>query len=397
MKRAESQLSVLSIGYTREMWDASGNNDTQNRLAHYASQLDQYWLITNSYRRHGLTPRRNGNVSLLPTNAYSPVDSFIRILAMARRIIRGNRVTVIQSQDPILTGLAGILLGRWYKVPVNVCVYGPNVFDPHWVRSQRSNKFLAPIGKWVLRRASSIQVDGQLTARRLAEALGPHIPIYIKPMIPSHFDRLLAIKPAPERDGPVVKLVFIGRLEAQKNLGMLADVFDAVNARLQGSSTRVVLELLGEGAERPVLEARLAKAIQAGQVVFRGQVPGSALTDTLAGAGMLVLTSFYEGYPRVLMEAAAAGLPIVSTAISGADEAIVDGVSGFITPIGDVAAFTEKVVVLAQDAALRRVQGEEARAHILKSLASAKGHADMQIEIWRSLERGSSTSEVKHG
>jgi glycosyltransferase involved in cell wall biosynthesis len=375
-------LSVLSIGYTREMWDAAGDNDTQTRLAHYARHLGHYWLITNSYRRHALPARHTGNISLMPTNAFTPVDSFLRILWMGRKILKSGNVAVIQAQDPILTGLAAVLLGRRFGVPVNVCVYGPNVFDPYWVKSHWSYRFLAPVGKWVLRRAAGVQVDGKLTAHRLGLALGPGVPIFVKPMIPRHFDALLALPPQTARDPGIVRLVFIGRLTAQKNLRMLAETFVRARDELSADGIRLELDILGEGEERESLERRLQAAVRDGSVVFRGQVPGSALADAFVRADALVMTSYYEGYPRVLMEAAAAGLPIATTAISGADEAIVDGKSGFITPIEDRDAFVGSLKKLALDPGLRRSMGTHARGHIREALESAQGHADMQLDIW---------------
>jgi glycosyltransferase involved in cell wall biosynthesis len=380
-----SGLSVLSIGYTREMWDPAGDNDTQNRLKYYAQNLDRYWLVTNAYRRHGLSARRMDNIELLPTNGWTPVDSFVRMLLMGHRILGAGKVSVIQAQDPILTGFAGLLLGCLYRVPVNVCVYGPNVFDEYWIRAHWSHRILAPVGRWVLRRASGIQVDGRLTATRLRRALGANARIFVKPVRPQHFDALLALEPQQRRDAAVFRLLFLGRLEAQKNLPMLAAVFERARTRLAEHGITLMLDVFGDGAERRDMERRLAGSVRAGTVAFHGQVSANIIAKALERADTLVLTSYYEGYPRVLMEAAAAAVPIVSTAISGADEAILEGETGFITPIGDVEAFAAKIVTLARDPARRADMGRRGREHIREALAASKGHAAMQIDFWRQL------------
>ena len=378
--------SVLSIGYTRELWEAH-DNDTRSRLEFYAAHLEHYWLITNSYKRHRLKAQRSGGMELIPTDARGPLDSFLKMIFIGRRILHKNRVSVVQAQDPILTGLAAVLLGRWFKVPVNICVYGPNVFDLYWVRAHWTHRFQAPLGRWVLRNAASIQVDGLLTARRLRQALGEGVPIHAKPMIPRHFGSLLELEktnePAPDR----FRMLFIGRLEQQKNLAMLADVFILAQEAFAASGVRLELELLGEGSQAAELKARLASFVASGQVLFRGQVAASALSQAFRDADVLVLTSYYEGFPRVMMEAAAAGVALVTTAVSGSDEAVVDGKTGFVTPIGDREAFVEKLSLLVRAPSLRRSMGEAGRLHIRETLAASSDHAEKQLKIWEALDR----------
>jgi glycosyltransferase involved in cell wall biosynthesis len=378
--------SVLSIGYTRDLWE-SGDNDTRSRLEFYASRLERYWLVTNSYKRHGLQPQRRGNMDLVPTDARGPIDSFLKMLRIGSGILRRHRVTVVQAQDPILTGLAATLLAKWHGVPVNVCVYGPNVFDPYWVGAHWTHRFQAPLGRWVLRRADSIQVDGLLTARRLRESLGEGVPIHAKPMIPSHFGALLGIEKSSGPDPDRFRMVFIGRLEQQKNLAMLADVFVRVHEAFAPLGVRIEMEVLGDGSQRAEFEARLSPYAASGAVVFRGQVAASELSRALREADALVLTSYYEGFPRVMMEAAASGVALVTTAVSGSDEAVVDGTTGFVTPIGDRAAFVERLSRLIRDPALRRSMGEAGRRHIREALAASSDHAEKQIRIWEALDR----------
>ena len=87
-----------------------------------------------------------------------------------------------------------------------------------------------------------------------------------------------------------------------------------------------------------------------------------------ADSDVFVLTSDFEGYPRVLMEAAASALPTVTTAISGSDESIRDGESGFIVPIGALAEIAAKIRLLIEDPELRARQGAVARAHARSQL-----------------------------
>jgi glycosyltransferase involved in cell wall biosynthesis len=100
-----------------------------------------------------------------------------------------------------------------------------------------------------------------------------------------------------------------------------------------------------------------------------------------------VLTSRYEGNPRVLMEAAAAALPAVTTAVGGSDEWVEDGVAGFVVPVGDGAAHADRVLRLVQGDALRRRMGEAARAAAAARVAGASDPAH-QVRIWEEIVRG---------
>jgi glycosyltransferase involved in cell wall biosynthesis len=382
---ADKPLSILSFGFTRSLFDENGTDDTRERLLAYAEHLGRYVVVVNSYRAHRLQEARLGrNLQAIPTNARNAPHSFLRMLGIGARqlwALRGERV-LVQAQDPAFTGLVAALLGLAFRRKVNVCVYGPNPFDPHWIRCAPKNRFLAPIGRWVMRRAAGIQVDGKMTASSLRAAL-PGMPIRVKPLIPNGLGRFLDLPLDRPEEGPV-RFLFIGRLDPQKNLPMLASVFRKLQERLSGGpdGPKAVLEVVGTGQGDARLRAELAPV--AHTVRFHGSVPYARLPEHYGNASVLLLTSWYEGYPRVLMEAAAAGLPIVSTAVSGSDDAIVDGVSGHIVPIADEEAFVSRLECLVKDANGRRAMGAAARRHAHEKM-NPQGNNAMQIRIWREL------------
>jgi glycosyltransferase involved in cell wall biosynthesis len=101
-------------------------------------------------------------------------------------------------------------------------------------------------------------------------------------------------------------------------------------------------------------------------------------------ADVFVLPSTYEGYPRVLIEAAAAGLAAVSTRVGGADEMIRDGETGYIIAHGDEPGFTAALVDLVDGVAPRERMGQAARAHAAACVAQAASPSE-QIRIWEHL------------
>ena len=129
----------------------------------------------------------------------------------------------------------------------------------------------------------------------------------------------------PKGDGR--KLIYIGRLSPEKNIGLILKAVARV-AELDWS-----LQIIGDGEEREALK-KLAEdlGIQK-QVQFSGWVdePWKGVTEAAA----LVLSSYYEGVPLVILEALARGIPVLSSAVGSIPEVIVPGENGYLYPSGD--------------------------------------------------------------
>ena len=141
-------------------------------------------------------------------------------------------------------------------------------------------------------------------------------------------------------------LVGIGRLHPQKRFDRLIDAFAAI----AGRHPEWDLAILGEGPLRAELEARIAAAELTDRIHLVGQTGN--LADWFGRADLFALTSDHEGFPNVLLEALAHGLPAVSVdCMTGPRQILRDGTDGLLVPEGDPAA-------LAQ--ALDRVMGDDA-------------------------------------
>ncbi|MCC6765163.1 MAG: glycosyltransferase [Deltaproteobacteria bacterium] len=155
---------------------------------------------------------------------------------------------------------------------------------------------------------------------------------------------------------PRLVLLCVGRIEPVKNHPML---FRAL-ATLRRTHD-VVLRLVGDGPLEGQYREDLARAGLADAVEFLGyryDVP--ALT---AAADVVVLTSVKEGIPRALMQAAAVGVPAVATDVKGSREVVVDGVTGYLVPLGDAERLTDRLDALLAAPALRAQMGLRAAAH----------------------------------
>lgn len=158
------------------------------------------------------------------------------------------------------------------------------------------------------------------------------------------------------RDG--TRLIFVGRLDAVKGVPVLLDAFAEARDTLPGLS----LTLVGDGPDRAELEAEVIASGLAGAVIFAGYRSQAEVAALLAEHDALVLPSFAEGVPVVLMEAMAARLPVIATAVGGVGELVEHGVSGLTVPPGDGAALRAAILQVLGDGALRTRMGAAGRA-----------------------------------
>jgi glycosyltransferase involved in cell wall biosynthesis len=147
-------------------------------------------------------------------------------------------------------------------------------------------------------------------------------------------------------------LGFVGRLTRDKGISELVESF----LRLGHEFPDLRLLLLGHSEEEDLLDVETRRCLKAHpHVILAGEVvdtaPYYALMDVLA------LPSHREGFPNVVLEAYAAGKPVVAARATGTVDAVVDGETGLLFPVGDTAALTSAVQTLLSDKASARKFG----------------------------------------
>lgn len=154
-----------------------------------------------------------------------------------------------------------------------------------------------------------------------------------------------------------VVLIYTGRLGPEKNLPFLLRSF----AGTAQAYDNVALLLVGDGSERDNLQDRVVHMRLANRVHFAGMVPYHELPRYLAAADAFVTASVTEVHPLSVIEAMAAGLPVLGIDSPGVGDLIDDGVNGLLVAEEDLAAFTAKMVRLVTSHEHRRRMGAQAR------------------------------------
>lgn len=152
--------------------------------------------------------------------------------------------------------------------------------------------------------------------------------------------------------GERLRLILVGRLSPEKGIGGLLQALALVPA-----AQRPRLVIVGDGPMRAELDA-LVNELGLGELVsFVGRLPEAETLAEIARSDALVLPSFMEGLPIVLMEAMALGKPVIATRVAGVPELVTDGVDGLLFTPSKWDELAAKIATLAGDEGMRRRLG----------------------------------------
>ena len=291
------------------------------------------------------------------------------------------------------TSKAGIV-GRWaaWRAKVPVVIHGIHIL-PHvnegWLQR---HVFLA------IERASAritdafVNVGQDMMDQALRDRIGrpdQHLVIpsgmdleKFRSAFASHVEWEKILGPAAEGLPEAPRfVVLVSRLEQRKGQSAFLEIFQSIARRVP----QAVLLLAGEGPERAALEARVKELNLHGRVVFAGFREDVENLLSIAEVGLL--TSRREGLPRVIIQYALAGLPVVATDIPGVREVIEPGVHGFTAPPDDLSGMEEPLVRLLTDEPFRlemaaRIRAKDFSAWSIESMVGQLDRLYRKLAAW---------------
>lgn len=195
--------------------------------------------------------------------------------------------------------------------------------------------FRALEAAWLRRSAGAIAISSSLADFvERHNAVRPDTVLYGWPSGP---------EPPSRPAGSVRRLLAVGRLEAQKGYDVLIEAV----AQLRASGADVRLDIAGEGRQRALLQASIYRHGLRDHVALLGQ--RSDVPELMAQADAFVHTARWEGFGLVLLEAMAAGLPVVTTAVGAIPEVVAGHETALLVPPDDAPAFAAAVRALVDD------------------------------------------------
>jgi glycosyltransferase involved in cell wall biosynthesis len=271
------------------------------------------------------------------------------------RALREIRAVVKQVRPDLLAvhsskaGILGRIAGRSLRIPVLLTAHGWN-FTPGI--PPVSAAMYRRIERWFGPLASKIITVSEFD-RRLALSAG----ITTEDRLVTVHNGMPDVPPALRADPAraPVRLVMIARFEPQKDhatlLRALAGLLDHTWE----------LDLVGEGPLMPQMRSLATELGMIDRVRFLGQ--RTDVDQILANGQASLLATNWEGFPRSILEAMRAGLPVVASSVAGIDESVRDGETGYLVPRGGVDLLRDRIRRLLSDPALRVRLGTNGRAY----------------------------------
>ncbi len=385
-------MRVLMISLDASLLgDPHGN--TIQRHMEYARRIGELVIVTYNPASQPKTVQQfSDHLTVYPTNT-RPVLFPWQAYRLAARLQRAHPADVVTTQDPFATGFVGTLLKWRFKLPLNVQSHSHFFENPDWLAERPlRNRLLYTLAGFTIKQADTnrvlserekaIYVKRGVPPERVLVLTAPTPVNRFAPPVPEAERIALRAKLGIAADAPM--LLWVGFPAEFKHVDLLLDAYRLV----QAARPETKLVLAGDFSTRPQFVQRATAA----GVLFAGRVPHEQLPAYYQIASLYVHSSRYEGVARVLMEALAAGVPVVSTDHLGADEVVRDGVTGRLTP-HTAQALAAAVLELLDEPARARAMGAAGQRDVLERFDYER-QVERVVETYRvtlALARGRSS------
>lgn len=212
--------------------------------------------------------------------------------------------------------------------------------------------FRAWYGRFVLSRVRCIRTLGPSIARRLTEHGITNAIVLANGVETGAVSRV-----SVEARNGQIHLLFVGTLSRDKGFGVLMEASEI----LAETTSAFQIHCMGQWASTAYEEEarnHISVANMSKHYVFHGVKTGSSKWKVFSNSHVLVLPSFFEGQPLVILEGMSFGIPIVSSCVGAIPDTVKDGRNGFLIPPGDAIALANKLEDLICDANLRDRMGQ---------------------------------------
>lgn len=305
-----------------------------------------------------------GKVVVLVPDKGNKLLALFKLWRKARKL--STPFDLVTVQDPYFLGFLAVKLAEKFQIPLEVQVHG----------FEKTGGLRARLARCVITRATKIRVVSERLRKELTKSYKlKATSLYTLPV----YTQIEELVRKPKRNTVPYPFTFltVGRLVSVKNISLQITAF----AKLAKEVPHVRLQIVGEGPLLQSLQYKVKSLKLEDKVIFEGEQKNVGKYYTQADA--FLLTSDYEGWGRVALEAAAYRLPVIMTNVGLANEVLHNEESCIVVPVGD-----EEQLYLAMkellDAPSLRVQLGEGAFKAFKALPSSEEEVKKQVEYWRS-------------
>jgi len=327
-------------------------------------------------RRSDLKPAPYGEVEMHPTYSHSRLTFPIDALRVGSQLHLKNPFGLIVAEEPMGSGLAGYWLKKRFHIPLLIKCHTPYFQNTRWFFERPQNPVYYFLAIFLLCHSDMVQVESQLLAQSLM-AIGiskRKIQVCPTPIKTNLFDEPPTFSDRPFQQ----KLLSVGRLISAKGVSnLLKAVHTLVDWRKDPK-----LVIAGEGPLRSPLEKQAVRLRIENRVSFRGFVSQQTLPSLYKECDVFVLPSLYDSRPKVLVEAALSGLPIITTRVGSVSDLVREEETALIVPPNDPKALARSICELIDDPNRARAMGLKGREFAHERFNRDK-MKDAVAELWR--------------
>ncbi len=355
-------MKVLTIGSDRNLFVSQ--SESQKRIKEYGKLFEELHIIVYTKKQE---IRDKGqvaiadNVFVYPTNTLFKPMFFWHACKIAKKIIfdSGFRSSdsVITAQDPFEAGLVGWLLKKRFQLPLQIQIH-TDVFNPYFREESLKNKIRVRLARFLLPEADGIRVVSERIRQSLKSAglklkAAPVVlPIFVD--VKKIQNKKIKFDLRQKYPDYNFTILMASRLTREKNIGMAIGAAQEVVKKYP----KTLFLIVGEGPEQKRLESKIREHDLGKNVKIDNWTED--LISYYKTADLFLLTSNYEGYGRTVIEAMAAGLPVIMTNVGLAGEILIDELDGWVVPVGSQSSVAEAIGHLIDNPEKRSALKEEA-------------------------------------
>ncbi|UCD15410.1 MAG: glycosyltransferase [Candidatus Omnitrophota bacterium] len=305
---------------------------TYNTAKHLVRKGHDVYVITSFYKGSNVSVNEGFYVQRI----IWPRVRFVGIILYWVRAfvcLRKINPDIVHTQS-IFMGITGFLAKVFFKKPYVMYGRGSDIYLP-WV-------FKRPISRLILKNADAVIAQTEDMKVKMQKIYNRDIFV-----VPNGIDleKFKGILQREMRDKAAVVILFVGRLIPVKGVRYLIEAIKI----LKQKNLNTKLILIGDGKDRLKLAKLVEKLGLNIDITFLGKINNEDIPKYMVNADVFILPSLSEGFPMVILEAFASGLPIIATKVGGISEIIKEGVNGFLVKPRDPEAIAERVIYLLQD------------------------------------------------
>ena len=332
-------MKILSISSDRKVFEEGSAVRTRTR--EYGRLADEIHVIVFAKKSHRykdtvLPP----NIFLHPTNTKTRLGYIFSAIIYARALARrGVKFDLVTAQDPFELGFTAFFIARMVGAKLHLQVH-TDFMSPYFTKESLVNRVRSILARYLVRRADALRV----VSERIKESLqGVDVPIRVLPIFVDveHIVQSPVAKNLKDVYPQFEKhILMASRLSPEKNIELAVLAMSEVAKK----SPTTGLVIVGSGVQEKALKEKVRTLNIQSRVVFEGWQ--NDLTSYYKTADIFLLTSNYEGYGMTIVEAMAAGCPVVATDVGCVGEVLRHGEQGLIVPVGDKDALVRAILDL---------------------------------------------------